>query len=307
MVPPVRNLTSRPLTGAWVETPIATEDCTETQSRPLTGAWVETGDCAGSRRRATRRPLTGAWVETAPSSVSSPRNSVAPLRGRGSKLLRSERRQADLKSPPYGGVGRNTAYGEASFGTATVAPLRGRGSKPSVGGRHDRRQRRRPLTGAWVETVDRDTEPAAAARRPLTGAWVETSRSERQRSRPRSSPPYGGVGRNCRFDKLETDRATVAPLRGRGSKPEQYHLSAHASRRPLTGAWVETALGHFRLPAVRCRPLTGAWVETLGKHSRRPYRWTSPPYGGVGRNSWTGMFGNTGLGVAPLRGRGSKL
>ena len=165
-----------------------------------------------------------------------------------------------------------------------VAPLRGRGSKPPDRDRPRADAEVAPLRGRGSKLVAQRDAFVALDCRPLTGAWVETC----------SAPCLGR-------------RHTVAPLRGRGSKPliDLYQMMVdpsppyggvgrndnevppewRADRRPLTGAWVETApaigspkgwvvaplrgrgskLRHRQAcrDGAASRPLTGAWVETV--------------------------------------------
>ena len=161
-----------------------------------------------------------------------------------------------------------------------VAPSRGRGSK------HDPEcsepdHRRRPFTGARIETPSTCRSRSATASRPFTGARIET--------------------------ELETERMTihaVAPSRGRGSKPPLDRPRDGGHSRPLTGAWMETLAGGIARTNARRRPLSGARIETPALSRWRPA--ASPPHGGADRN-----IGDRGErppdGVAPSRGRGSKL
>jgi len=57
-----------------------------------------------------------------------------------------------LLSPPHGGVDRNLQHVPV-----IVHP------------------RRRPLTGAWIETATCPCWPWQPSGRPLTGAWIETT------------------------------------------------------------------------------------------------------------------------------------
>ena len=154
---------------------------------------------------------------------------VAPSQGRGSKHRRLE---IDLdwttKSPPHRGVDRNLSIW-AVIKPSFRAPSQGRRNSTT---RSTPLRRRRPLTGAWIETtrwtsgsrimlgvaphrgVDRNCRHATAVpcgrqRRPLTGAWIET---------PRRAPPAG--------------RTQVAPSQGRGSKRERRHLLIASTSSP---------------------------------------------------------------------------
>ena len=54
-------------------------------SRSLTGAWIETGMPHACRKSLYRRSLTGAWIETVAANNCRRLLVVAPLRGRGLK------------------------------------------------------------------------------------------------------------------------------------------------------------------------------------------------------------------------------
>ena len=104
----------------------------------------------------------------------------------------------------------------------------------------------RPLTGAWIETVDdrRQVAPSRGRRchcgrgRPLTGAWIETS------------------------------AITSAGHR--------------APRRPLTGAWIETPPAHLgQFPTQRVAPSRGRGLKQLVNASSEGRPHVSPPHGGV--------------------------
>ena len=119
-------------------------------------------------------------------------------------------------SPSHGGVDRNRVI-----------------LAKSAGGR------RRPLTGAWIETLFRPHAGRLSARRPLTGAWIETAEA------PQGRPTV-----------------EVALSRGRGSKHDPGVIALGDAGRPLTGAWIET-MKVTRAGALDSgRPLTGAWIET---------------------------------------------
>ena len=97
----------------------------------------------------------------------------------------------------------------------------------------------------------------------------------------------------------------VAPLRGRGLKLRKGEPDANGGRRSLTGAWIETGIGHTGNWSTRRRSLTGAWIETTtGARS----------WGATAGRSLTGAWIETFYTrriagythVAPLRGRGLK-
>ena len=122
---------------------------------------------------------------------------------------------------------------------------------------------------------------------------------------PVRSPPSGGVDRNKVRRRGTTAAASVAPIRGRGSKHFPRQFVDDRARRPHPGAWIETP--------PRSVDSKGTW---------------SPPSGGVDRNftmtlpgafcpgrphpgAWIETTLRCGLilqpRVAPIRGRGSKL
>ena len=252
-----------------------------------------------------RRPLTGARIETGTSKRTSSNRDVAPSRGRGSKHLTGDYALPPAKSPPHGGADRNdrrldlgddaadlgrpltgarieTTFRQRVATLQNVAPSRGRGSKHGMLAAMTQTPESPPHGGADRNHADaRHIEGVHG--RPLTGARIETPTADRQ------------VGRQ-----------SVAPSRGRGSKPRHRPGRRRQRRcRPLTGARIETdsaASGsgsapvapsrgrgskHYlyrRLPARRRgRPLAGARIETRSTPiCSNPHR------------------------VAPSRGRGSK-
>ena len=208
-----------------------------------------------------RRPLTGARIET---------------RYRPAKHVR-------VASPPHGGADRNDAGAVLCFVPAGrpltgarietdprliravdqgVAPSRGRGSKLHFGGRRDRHQlRRRPLTGARIETSPASRSPTGRSVAPSRGRGSKRLFDDDRRLH-RSSPPHGGADRNI----------------------WRLWRRLRRSRRPLTGARIETTYTPYGTGPNGSRPLTGARIETFA--AGRDY---NP------------------LHVAPSRGRGSKL
>ena len=140
--------------------------------------------------------------------------------------------------------------------------------------------RRRALTGAWIETtatfpkapksvvapsrargLKRDlieTNKKLASRRALTGAWIETR----------------SVGTSVKDDRSRA-------LTGAWIETTALFLFAHQStRRALTGAWIETTDVLFRLILTESRALTGAWIETCAG-STPEMNLTSRPHGRV--------------------------
>ncbi len=210
-------------------------------SRPFTGAWIETASgniwnnsnvVAPSRGRGSKRGLC---------RLLSPCRQVAPSRGRGSKQKTHAAMAAQLaESPLHGGVDRNKgadrgfAHGSSRpFTGAWIetrwpdlgrirlsSPLHGGVDRNIIPGSISFAARGRPFTGAWIETAFQWSEGGEAAGRPFTGAWIETLR--------------GMAGHALQV---------VAPSRGRGSKRMVRTKAGLApAGRPFTGAWIETRL-----------------------------------------------------------------
>ncbi len=77
--------TSRPFTGAWIETCLLQCHRPRQTRRPFTGAWIETALPCRRARIVGCRPFTGAWIETPRGATRRRLCAVAPSRGRGSK------------------------------------------------------------------------------------------------------------------------------------------------------------------------------------------------------------------------------
>ena len=203
-------MTSRPFTGARIETWRRRPWACPPMVAPLRGRGLKrqgtrhpqhSHDVAPLRGRGLkpwflrahfngpRRPFTGARIETLVMSSISSAAAVAPLRGRGLKHLRRAVR-------PH---------------QAGVAPLRGRGLKRSAW-RAKRDERRRPFTGARIETPGRPGGCRRPGRRPFTGARIETN-------------PEGDAA----------ERHQVAPLRGRGLKLDGRVAQPPGGGSPLYG------------------------------------------------------------------------
>ena len=164
-------------------------------------------------------PVTGAWIETfaatgpATLTLSPPHGGVdsihAPVRGR-----------RGLMSPPHG-----RAW------ISIHAPVRGR--------RLARKARlacmsfnRRPLTGAWIETMD--------------GNYA------RDCSFNRDAPPHGGVPRLKRAGRLVSRVSIHAPVRGRRrGRPARQGGKIVSIHAPVTGrrSGIETATGAVSIHA----------------------------------------------------------
>ena len=132
--------------------------------------------CTDDRRR-PRSPSHGGVDRNRPQPAHGLPDRVALSRGRGSKLVEGSFGPLKVESPSHGGVDRNVSC--RSYARAAS---------------------RRPLTGAWIETMfkplSHGTKIVALSRgrgskryscntvrrpprRPLTGAWIET-RQDRQ-------------------------------------------------------------------------------------------------------------------------------
>ena len=167
-----------------------------------------------------------------------------------------------------------------------VAPSRGRGSKRLFSNKRSAAVGR-PFTGAWIETpmrsrctpsrtsplhggVDRNysgnSSTPITVCRPFTGAWIETAM------------------RVC----CEAKRG-VAPSRGRGSKHDNSRGAFGCILSPLHGG-VDRNLSFARMSsAVSRRPFTGAWIETH-RHGRRLTIQTVAPSRGRGSKHFTLSF-----------------
>ena len=186
---------------------------------------------------------------------------VAPSQGRGSKHARRQEGLRPQRSPPHRGVDRNSLTLDAPLRAGLSPPHRGV-DRNEIAARRMHVDHRRPLTGAWIETISRS----------------------RSRTGRRSSPPHRGVDRNNDRSPGPALAHGVAPSQGRGSKPRRRarryrilrsppHRGVDRNRpgrrrrrlgvrRPLTGAWIETSLVSLDATLKEGRPLTGAWIET---------------------------------------------
>ena len=113
---------------------------------------------------------------------------------------------------------------------------------------------------------------------PITGAWIETNGSRRREAtslsrllRARGLKRAVRAGRGgCQSSRL---------LRARGLKLFRWRrrsLSDRCSVAPITGAWIETFLGFFRIKSFPVAPITGAWIETRCLRSQTDARWVAP-------------------------------
>ena len=186
-------------------------------SRPLTGARIETCRASSGLHPSEVAPSRGRGSKTVSAMNFNGELLVAPSRGRGSKQLRDRRWHQRAWSPPHGGADRNiitrtcftdqpgrpltgarieTARRGCRSTRSLVAPSRGRGSKLHGYVAHRRGAVSPPHGGAdrnaWIAGGD-----AAKAGRPLTGARIETSVKTITNDLPKS-PPHGGADRNSR-------------------------------------------------------------------------------------------------------------
>ncbi len=271
--------------------------------RPFTGARIETSGSWPNGSQSTSRPFTGARIETVGAS----------------------RPEAGHSSPLHGGADRN-------FGASCKVQCTRR--RPFTGARIETVDRtverstpsRRPFTGARIETTTRIGPTSTRGVAPSRGRGSKQHGPGGTQG-DRGSPLHGGADRNwsvawhgrlntcrpftgARIETRSTPIAgrprTVAPSRGRGSKPRGWPKISGWSRRPFTGARIETSPSRLARSRSGRRPFTGARIETIlctavlgdpivapsrGRGSKQSRLY--PPEGGPH--------------VAPSRGRGSKL
>ena len=119
--------TSRPFTGAWIETPVYTSLDIKGFVAPSRGRGLKPfGTSRG--RRLICRPFTGAWIETYSKSYLSEVIRVAPSRGRGLKPTIETKSDINKSVAPSRGRGLKLATPHYITCPA-VAPSRGRGLK----------------------------------------------------------------------------------------------------------------------------------------------------------------------------------
>ena len=169
------------------------------------------------RRPGWSRSLTGAWIETSHRRFAPRDHAVAPSRERGLKLgaaSPARRHQGVAPSRERGLKLRNDCRRVPS---KCVAPSRERGLKQDLQAISAHRQRRRSLTGAWIETFPSTSIRKPYPRRSLTGAWIETPTARRI--------IFSWRGRSLTGAWIETssasrgeNRQAVAPSRERGLK-----------------------------------------------------------------------------------------
>ena len=122
------------------------------------------------------------------------------------------------------------------------------------------RARRRPLTGAWIETSVSTSEPCQLAVAPSRGRGSKHVAHEALGAL-QPSPPHGGVDRN---------------------REEAYGRTAPKSR-PLTGAWIETPKNARLIYLATVAPSRGRGSKHAELEHPVLVR-VSPPHGGVDRN-----------------------
>ena len=296
--------TRRPLTGAWIETPITSPRRRRRPSPPHRGV-DRNWSCTTRRRTAPRRPLTGAWIETRSERAHGNRHEaspphrgvdrnpdqrrkrccldVAPSQGRGSKLSASGQWSTpNTQSPPHRGVDRNGKSNVEKAKAVESPPHRGVDRNadimqgvvrslvaPSQGRGSKRRWRRRPRLAGVVA--------------PSQGRGSKQERAEIIVA-GNLSPPHRGVDRNRSTATRARRAGWSPPHRGVDRNVEIRHAVWTRQLSPPHRGVDRNDIGAGHRPLLSCRPLTGAWIET------------SPA---IGR--W---FGSR---VAPSQGRGSKL
>ncbi len=254
------QITSRSLTGAWIETQAATSSRSRLAGRSLTGAWIETSAAAARARARTRSLPHGSvdrnerqWQSTGPRHWSLPHGSVdrnsssplfalwggvAPSRERGSKLLYREGSTQVTAVAPSRERGSKQGSVAAWRLHQIVAPSRERGSKRAVDRGGAMMSRSLPH-GSVDRNLINPMTLAAGASRSLTGAWIETI-SWRMQSRS----------------------SAVAPSRERGSKLQRCAAGGGGCKSLPHGSVDRNSDSAARLKKHRCRSLTGAWIET---------------------------------------------
>ena len=207
--------------------------------------------------------------------------------------------------PPRGGVDRNVLGLAAPLENGSRPPCGGVDRNIGVGAELQILAQVAPLAGAWIETTRRCTARCGATVAPRAGAWIETrcspsrrrgpwsplvrGRGSKLRMRRReieivSSPPCGGVDRNCCSSVAVFRRTSRPPCGGVDRNPTPSSATIRCPRRPPCGGVDRN-------------------MDFASFYSGTPGR---PPCGGVDRNSrYQGLRG-AGAGSPPVRGRGSK-
>ncbi len=249
---------------------------------------------------------------------------VAPSRGRGSKRHHGHERPGGQGSPLRGGVDRNSTCSWVVV-RRVMSPLRGGVDRNKVGIGFNGAEISSPLRGGvdrniqtptskrvWTSPlrggVDRNTSPSPVAPR---SPEVAPSRGRGSKPLPRDgpgehhqSPLRGGVDRNALIS-LARISVRVAPSRGRGSKPSWRSRQRPCSSRPFAGAWIETDHlypGH----AKRLSPLRGG-VDRNTQSILAGLEARGRPFAGAWIETCPSLRDAREAGVAPSRGRGSKL
>jgi len=206
--------------------------------RPHTGAWIETDARWRAGQPRGGRPHTGAWIETLPARGADICHQVAPTRGRGSKPSGVFIRRLCHASPPHGGVDRND-FCAGQGADRQMSPPHGGVDRNSPMWLAAPMRRRRPHTGAWIETALGASSRRASSGRPHTGAWIET--------------PWASG---------KTKWTPVAPTRGRGSKPVGPDGRDNIVSSPPHGGVDRNRIAMDMPVSAPSRPHTGAWIET---------------------------------------------
>ena len=99
-------------------------------------------------------------------------------------------------------------------------------------------------------------------RRPFTGAWIETFH-RRRHGRPIEVAPSRGRGLKQTWVLVPWRFFPVAPSRGRGLKPMKTNPRSHGNCRPFTGAWIETRVSSSIRYATAVAPSRGRGLKHL--------------------------------------------
>ena len=144
--------TSRPFTGAWIETLNLRLSLAVTCRSPLHGGVDRNCLVSYLAFHARASPLHGGVDRNSDGRhYAALQRSVAPSRGRGSKL----------GAPCTLNISESRPFTGAWIETSNCSVI----ENPPVG---------RPFTGAWIETARNRFAAARISGRPFTGAWIET-------------------------------------------------------------------------------------------------------------------------------------
>ena len=208
------------------------------------------------------------------------------------------------RSPPHGGADRNNAT-HAEPVTRRRRPLTGARIETLTARTRRDEQRPSPLHGGADRNITQIAMlPRWPCGRPLTGARIETPsgaccvwRSGRPLTGARIETGYN-------WPRMNVERSRSLPSRGRGSKQSgSLSRMALVPVAPFTGARIETDHRADRQMPTTESPLHGGADRNMSSRARGRSR--SPPHGGADRN--TEQVEDAALPyVAPSRGRGSK-